>query len=108
MPLPSKGHRKKDPRHLAGERYLFRLYVAGDAPNSARARSNLQAICDEHLASCYDLELVDILQDPRRALEDNILVTPTLVKLLPLPEVKLVGNLNEKAQVLLALGIEQV
>lgn len=106
MPLPSERDLKENCRAASCERYLLRLYVAGNAPNSARAMSNLQVICDEHLADCYELEVVDVLQDPQRALDEGVLVTPTLVRLSPLPEVKIVGNLSEKAQVLLALGVK--
>ena len=66
-------------------RLVLRLYVAGSAPNSLRAIANTQAICDEHFASAYKLEIVDMLEHPQRALTDGIIVTPTLLKLLPFP-----------------------
>jgi circadian clock protein KaiB len=83
---------------------VLRLYVAGDAPNSLRAIANARAICDGHFASGHDLEIVDLLEHPRRALADGIIVTPTLLKLAPLPAQRLVGNLSDTNQVLLALG----
>ncbi len=89
----------------AGETMVLRLYLAPGAPNSVRALGNLQAICDEYLAGCYSLELVDVRQEPRRALADGILVTPALVRLAPLPRVKIVGNLSQRERVLHALGI---
>ena len=61
----------------------LRLYVAGSAPNSLRAIANAKAICDEHFASGYGLEVVDLLEHPARALADGIIVTPTLLKLSP-------------------------
>ena len=82
----------------------LRLYVAGNAPNSLRAISNLKAICDQHFASQCDLEIVDLLVHPQRALADGIIVTPTLVKLLPLPVQKVIGTLNDTNEVYLALG----
>ena len=82
----------------------LRLYVAGHAPNSVRAIANARAICDEHFASGHELEIVDLLEHPKRALTDRIIVTPTLLRLLPLPVQKIVGSLSDTNQVLLALG----
>ena len=87
------------------ETTLFRLYVADETPNSARAVANLQAICQEYLRDHYKIEMVDILQEPLRALSEGVLVTPTLVSL-PRPPVRtIVGDLSDKAAVLLALGL---
>lgn len=88
------------------EMTLFRLYVADETPNSARARANLQSICQEHLQGRYKIEVVDILQEPLRALSDGVLVTPTLVRLSPLPARTIVGDLSDRATVLQALGLE--
>ena len=85
---------------------LFRLYVADKTPNSARAMANLQSICQEHLQGHYKIEVVDILQEPLRALSEGVLVTPTLVRLSPLPVRKIVGDLSDRAAVLQALGLE--
>ena len=82
----------------------MRLYVAGNAPNSVRAIANARAICDEHFAARCDLEIVDLLEHPQRALADGIIVTPTLLKLLPLPVQRVIGNLSDTNQVLLALA----
>jgi circadian clock protein KaiB len=82
----------------------LRLYIAGNAPNSVRAISNLKAICDEHFASGCALEIVDLLVHPQRALADGIIVTPTLVKLLPLPVQKVIGTLSDTEQVFQALA----
>ena len=73
----------------------LRLYVAGHAPNSVRAVANVRAICDEHFASGHELEIVDLLDHPKRALADGIIVTPTLLKLLPLPAHEPRVELNE-------------
>ena len=81
----------------------LRLYVAGDAPNSQAAVANAKSICETHFAG-YALEIVDMLTHPKRALEDGIIVTPTLLKLSPLPAHRVIGNLSDTAQLLLALG----
>jgi circadian clock protein KaiB len=81
----------------------LRLYVAGNAPNSVCAIANAKAICEGHLAPGYVLEIVDLMEQPRRALADKIIVTPTLLKLSPLPARRVIGNLSDKSQVLLAL-----
>lgn len=85
--------------------YKFRLYVAGDALNSAQARANLTALCRVHLAGRYQIEIVDVFKEPKRALADAIFMTPTLVKLAPLPERILVGTLSQTQTVLQALGL---
>jgi circadian clock protein KaiB len=82
----------------------LRLYIAGNAPNSLRAITNLKTICDEHFASEYALEIVDLLTHPARALADGIVVTPTLVKVLPLPVQRVIGTLSDTNQVVLTLA----
>jgi circadian clock protein KaiB len=81
----------------------LRLYVAGNAPNSLLAIANAKAICDQHFPA-HELEIVDLLKHPRRALADGIIVTPTLLKLLPIPEQRLIGNLSDTSEVLLTLA----
>jgi circadian clock protein KaiB len=82
---------------------VLRLYVAGNAPNSLSAVANAKAICNAHFAAAHELEIVDMLQHPRRALADGVIVTPTLLKLSPLPVQRVIGNLSDTAQVLLIL-----
>lgn len=86
----------------------LRLYVAGNAPNSLSAIANVKAICESLRESNpgppYALEIVDLLRHPERALSDGIIVTPTLLKLRPLPVGRVVGNLSDTSQVLLLLG----
>jgi circadian clock protein KaiB len=84
---------------------VLRLYVAASAPNSLRARANLEAIVREYLDERSTIEVVDVIDEPLRALEDGILVTPTLVKTSPGPAATLIGNLSERPAILLALGI---
>jgi len=82
----------------------LRLYVAGNAPNSLIAIANIKAICSAHFAGGHEIEIVDLLKDPLRALADGIVVTPTLLRLSPLPVQRVIGNLGDTAQTLLTLG----
>jgi circadian clock protein KaiB len=84
----------------------LRLYIAGNAPNSLRAIANAKALCAEHFASRHELEIVDLLKHPQRALADGVIVTPTLLKLSPLPVQRVIGNLSDTKQVLEALFSE--
>lgn len=82
----------------------LRLYFAGGAPNSALALKNILAICRQQNVDTRRLELIDVLRDPKRALRDGILVTPTLVKLSPEPVVTIIGDLSATNVVVQALG----
>jgi circadian clock protein KaiB len=86
-------------------RYKFRLYVAGDTPNSALARTNLVNFCQLHLLDRYEIEIVDVFREPGRALQDSIFLTPTLLKLSPSPAGKIVGTLGEAAVLAQVLGL---
>jgi circadian clock protein KaiB len=88
-----------------GGRFKFRLYVAGDTENSAHALSNLTALCREHMPSSYEVEVVDVLQQPKRALADDIFMTPTLLVVSPPPRRKIVGTLSQTKIVLQTLGL---
>ena len=87
--------------------YVFRLYLAGGAPNSVRALANLYAICRKHFPYSHRIEVIDVLTHPLRALTDGVVVTPTLVKASPAPEQQIIGNLSEEEEVLRALGLPQ-
>lgn len=87
--------------------YVFRLYLAGGAPNSVRALASLYALCRKHFPDSHRIEVIDVLKEPMRALADAILVTPTLVKISPAPEQQIIGNLSEEDEVLRALGLPQ-
>ena len=89
-------------------RFRFRLYVADDTLNSAKALVNLTALCQEHLPGRHEIEVVDVFRTPERARDDCILMTPTLVKLAPPPVRRIVGTLSQTQTVLLALGIESL
>jgi circadian clock protein KaiB len=84
---------------------VLRLYIAGGAPNSLQAIANLEAICREYLQGGHKLEVVDVLENPGRAMAEGVLVTPSLAKLSPLPAASVIGNLSNRAKVLLALGL---
>ncbi len=85
--------------------FKFRLYVAGSAPNSAQAVVNLNALCRKYLPERHEIEIVDVLREPQRALDDGVMLTPQLVKLSPAPSINIVGNLSQTQPVLLALGL---
>jgi circadian clock protein KaiB len=85
--------------------YRLRLFVTGTTPRSARAIRNIRAICEQHLPGRYDLEVIDIYQHPEHVRAEQIIVTPTLVKQLPHPVRKLIGDLSDTARVLAALDI---
>ena len=88
--------------------FKFRLYVAGDAPNSAQAIANLTALCRAHLTNRHEIEIVDVFREPKRALIDGVFLTPTLVKLAPSPVQIIVGSLSQTQTVLRALNLEVV
>ncbi len=85
--------------------YVFRIYLAGGAPNSVRALANLYAICRKHFPESHRIEVVDVLQEPFRALSDMILVTPTLLMISPTPVLQIIGDLSAEEEVLRALGL---
>ena len=87
------------------DHYLLRLFVTGSTPRSARAIQNIRALCEERLHGRYDLEVIDIYQHPEQAKPEQIIVTPTLVKKLPLPFRKIIGDLSDKERVLVGLDL---
>jgi circadian clock protein KaiB len=88
------------------EVWILRLYVAGQTPKSIAAFANLKKICDEHLAGKYRIEIVDLLKNPTLAKGDQILALPTLVRQLPPPVKKLIGDLANTERVLIGLDIK--
>ena len=86
------------------KRLRLRLYVSGRAPNSLRAIANVKAVCEEHFGAAHDLEVVNLVDHAVEALADGIIVTPTLLKLSPLPVQRVVGNLSDTHQLLLVLS----
>ena len=90
-----------------GERWDLRLYVAGQTPRSLTAYTNLKRICEEHLSGRYSIELVDLLQNPQLARGDQILAIPTLVRKLPQPIKKIIGDLSNTERALVGLDLRQ-
>lgn len=88
--------------------FRFRLYVAGGGLNSARAIANLNTMCQTYLPGRHEIEIVDVYQEPQRALADAIFMTPTLVKLAPIPKKAIVGTLSDLPTVLQAFGLAVV
>jgi circadian clock protein KaiB len=86
--------------------YVLRLYVTGNTPRSQQAITNLKAICDTRLKGRYELEVVDLYQQPELAQGQQIVVAPTLIKQLPLPLRRLIGDLSNRPRVLLALDLK--
>jgi circadian clock protein KaiB len=101
--------RKKTIEELAGDSAIWnlRLYVAGQTVRSAAALSNLQAICEQHLRGRYHIEVVDLLRNPQLATGDQILAVPTLVRRLPPPVKKIIGDLSKIERVLVGLDLQQ-
>lgn len=87
---------------------ILRLYVAGSTPQSSRAIKNLKAICETHLEGRYALTVVDLYAQPERAREDQIVVAPTLIRQMPLPVRRVVGDLSNTERVLAALDLSPV
>jgi circadian clock protein KaiB len=87
------------------DRYVLRLFVTGMTPRSARAVKNLRAICDAHLEGRYDLEVVDIYQQPVLTKGEQIIAAPTLIKKLPLPMRRIIGDMSNREHVLMGLDL---
>jgi circadian clock protein KaiB len=87
------------------ERWDLRLYTAGQSPKSLAALSNLKRICDEHLAGRYSIEVIDLMKNPRLAKDDEIVAIPTLVRKLPEPLRKIIGDLSNEERALVGLQL---
>ena len=87
--------------------YLLRLFMAGHGPNSRQALLNLRQLCEEHLKDHYIIEAIDVVKNFEEAVKDNILVTPALILVAPLPRVVVLGNLSDRQKVLLALRLPE-
>ncbi len=92
-------------RRPAAQTYQLRLYVAGQTPKSVLAFANLKQICEEHLQGRYEIEIIDLLENPQLARGDQILAVPTLVRRLPEPIKKIIGDLSNTERVLVGLDL---
>jgi circadian clock protein KaiB len=97
--------RKAKTAAVAPANWDLRLYVAGPTPNSVAAFRNLEQICEEHLATRYHIEVIDLVKNPKLAQGDQILAVPTLVRQLPAPMRKIIGNLSNTERVLVGLDL---
>lgn len=93
------------PRAKASGQWRLRLYVAGKTPKSVVAFQNLKNLCEEHLAGIYSIEVIDLLKSPQLASDDQILAVPTLVRKLPAPLRKIIGDLSDRERVLVGLQL---
>jgi circadian clock protein KaiB len=93
------------PARIDSRQYVLRLYVTGSTPRSTLAIRNLKSICEEHLRGRYTLEVIDIYQCPALAKDEQIVATPTLIKVLPNPIRRLIGDLSTEERVLLGLDL---
>ena len=89
-------------------KFRFRLYVAAGAQNSVHALANLMELCNEHLLGRFEIEVVDVFRQPKRALADGVLMTPTLLKLEPNPVLRIIGSLSQRQVVVRAIGLESL
>ena len=89
----------------AQTRLRLRLYVAGGTPKSLQAYANLEKICENHVVGTYSIEIIDLLEDPQLAKADQIFAIPTLVRYLPQPARKIIGDLSNTARVLAGLNL---
>jgi circadian clock protein KaiB len=87
--------------------YVFRLYVTGASPNSIKAINNIKSICDKYLRDKYQLEIIDVYQQPLLAKTEQIVAIPLLIKQSPLPVKRLIGNMSDTKKVLQALALEE-
>jgi circadian clock protein KaiB len=93
-------------RKTPQQHYVLRLYITGTTPRSSQAIANIRSLCEEHLAGNYDLEVVDIYQQPLEASGQQIIAAPTLIKQLPYPSKRMVGDLSNRDRVLVGLDLD--
>lgn len=90
------------------EKWELRLYTAGQTPKSLAAIRNLRKVCEEHLPGRYEIEIIDLLKNPRLAKDDQIVAIPTLVRKLPDPMRKIIGDLSDTERTLVGLQLKQL
>ena len=107
----SVGAKKSSSQNVAGgkkapvAKWRLRLYVAGNTPNSIAAFANLKEICEKHLGGEYEIEVIDLLRNPQLAAGDQIVAVPTLVRRLPYPVKRIIGDLSNQERVLVGLEL---
>ncbi len=96
---------EKVPKKTEEEKYILRLYITGMTPKSKRAVQNIKEICEEHLKGRFDLEVIDIYREPGLAQGDQIVAIPTLIKKLPQPIRRFIGEMSESEKILVGLDL---
>ena len=110
MPTTAKRNQKEPEKtgDSSNDTWIMRLYVAGQTPNSLTAFENLKKICEEHLDCKYKIEVIDLLKNPQLARDHQIIAVPTLIRKLPTPVKKIIGNLSNTEKVLVGLDLRRV
>jgi circadian clock protein KaiB len=103
---PGKSAPERPPSMPPRPQYVLRLYVTGLTPRSVRAITNIKEICEEHLKGRYDLQVIDIYQQPVLARGEQIIAVPTLIKKLPPPLRRIIGDLSDRERVLIGLDLK--
>jgi len=103
--MPAKRSSKEQPVSSGEDKWVLRLYVAGQTPKALTAFSNLKKICEGQLNSRYSIEVIDLLVNPHLGAEDQIFALPTLVRKLPVPVRKIIGDLSNTERVLVGLDL---
>jgi circadian clock protein KaiB len=96
---------EKASQNTGEEKYILRLYVAGMSPRSVKAIENIRKICEENLKGRYELDVIDVYQQPEYAKKEQLLAAPTLIKKLPLPLRRLIGDMSDKERILVGLNL---
>jgi circadian clock protein KaiB len=102
-----RGAKRKKSRITEKPKYVLRLYVTGQTPRSLKSVENLQRLCEKHLSGRFSLEVIDIYQQPALAAEGQIIAAPTLIKTMPLPLRRLVGDFSDANRVVLGLDLKK-
>jgi circadian clock protein KaiB len=110
-----KGRRKDSAEKLdlamsvsVKDKYILRLYITGSTSRSIQAITNLKKICDEYLEGRYELEVIDLYKNPSLAIGEQIIAAPTLIKKLPLPFRRIIGDMSNKEKVLFGLDLREI
>ncbi len=106
-PTATQGFEKALTAPSKHQRYVLRLYVTGMTPRSTQAITSIKSVCEQYLEGRYDLEVIDIYQHPHLAKDEQIIAVPTLVKKLPAPLRRFIGNLSDEERVLLGLDLRK-
>jgi circadian clock protein KaiB len=105
---PDNADWKNKLKKTKNERYILRLYITGTSPQSVKSIANIKKICEEHLKGRYELEVIDLYQQPEMAIKEQIIAAPTLIRKLPLPLRRIIGDLSGTDRVLAGLDLRKV